>query len=235
MHNLKYFLLLFLVGSPLSYSQYKSDFMISDSARIPYFDFDNNGIIHMVWANDQKRDKSARYSALDSAGNVIHQARRISSTIFVANPKLAINDSLVACIWEDRVSLDFTIFSTYIKGKILKNGLDYSDEVQIDDGDLVPNDALRGGPEIIWHNDNILFAVWCGDGSRSPTDYSDVYMHKLKFPPLQKSMPLDEVLNNPFISVTEGLPTIIRKSSGTGYMVIWVEKDSLSILRIAGV
>lgn len=60
-------------------------------------------------------------------------------------------------------------------------------------------------------------------------------MHKLKFPPLQKSKPLDEVLNNPFISVTEGLPTIIRKSSGTGYLVIWIEKDSLSILRVAGV
>jgi len=186
----------------------------------------------MVWQNGQKSDRSIQYSSLDYEGNFIYQPRKISNTIHAADPKLAINKDLVACVWEDKVALDLTIFSTFIKGKILKNGQDFSDEVQIDDGH---GDAYRGGPEIIWHSDSALYAVWSGDGSLSPTEYSDIYMHKLLFPPFQKAYPYDEVINNPFVKVVEGLPKVVKQSSGQGYFVIWIEKDSISVLKIAGV
>jgi hypothetical protein len=228
----KLLLISILLFSSNNYSQYKSDFIIADSASRPFFDFDYNGNIHMVWQNGQKSDRSIQYSSLDYEGNFIYQPRKISNTIHAADPKLAINKDLVACVWEDKVALDLTIFSTFIKGKILKNGQDFSDELQIDDEH---GDAYRGGPEIIWHSDSALYAVWSGDGSLSPTEYSDIYMHKLLFPPFQKAYPYDEVINNPFVKVVEGLPKVVKQSSGQGYFVIWIEKDSLSILKIAGV
>ncbi len=219
----------------LSYSQYKNDFMISDSGTNPIFKFDSNGQIHMVWVNAQKRDQSAQYSAFDSMGNVIYQTRKISSVIRVGNPSLSINKGYIACVWEDRVSLDFTVFSTYIKGKILKNGIDVSSEVLFDDSEIIPNDAYRRRAEIIWHNDSMLFAVWAGKGSRSFSEgYTDIYFHKLKFPPLQKSHPVDTVFNNSWLKVSEDGQTIIRRSSGSGYIVVWVEKDSVGKWKIAG-
>jgi len=230
------FLFLLVLLPTICYSQYKSDFMIADSAALPFFDFDDKNNVHMVWANRQERDLGVKYAAFDSIGNVVYQMRRISKTIFAWDQKLAINKNLVACVWNDRVAWDITFFTTYIKGKILKDGLDYSNELYIDDGDYIANDAHRYHPDIIWHNDSILYSVWAGDGSRSfVTDGPDIYSQKILFPPLRKSFPINYVLNNSWLKIEEILPTVIRQSSGTGYLAIWVEKDSLSILKIAGV
>ncbi len=190
----------------------------------------------MVWSNDRQKDKSVQYAAFDSEGNSVYPQRRISTTIVGANPKFSINKNMVACVWEDKVALDLTIFSTYIKGKILKNGLDYSNELHIDDGDVIPNDAHRRMPEILWHNDSILYSVWHGYGSLSFAMTSDIYAKKLLLPlPLHRSTPFDTVLNNSWIKVNEVFPTIIKRSSGAGYLAVWVEKDSIGVWKIAGV
>ena len=235
MDRCKLFIGLFII-STICYSQIKTDFLIADSGATPVFDFDTNNKIQMVWTNNQKRDKSVQYSIFDSLGNIISATRRLSTSINGGNPSLAIKKDYIACIWEDKVSLDFTVFSTYIIGKILKNGLDYSEELHIDDGDILQVDAIRYTPQIIWRNDSMLYSVWAGSGSRSfVTGYSDIYTHKLLFSPFRKSHPLDTVLNNSRIKIKELLPTVIERSSGIGYLAIWVEKDSLSVLRIAGV
>ncbi len=229
------FIFLLILLSTISYSQYKSDFMIADSSLKPFFDFDNDGYLHMVWCNAQTRDKSVRYSSFDSAGNIVYQTRRISSTIAASDPKLAINKKMIACVWEDRVALNFTIFSTYIVGKILKDGLDYSNELHIDDGDTTFIDAYRRAPEIIWHNDSILYPVWFGHGSRSfRPGYTDIYFHKIFFPPLRKAYLIDTVLNNSWIKISEMAPIVIRKSTGLGYLALWVEKDSTNLIKIVG-
>lgn len=230
-----FYLFSIILATTFSYSQFKSDFMISDSGTNPIFKFDENGKIHMVWGNTQKRDRSAQYSAFDSLGNVVYQSRKISSVINVGNPSLSINKDLVACVWEDRVSLDLTIFSTYMKGKILKNGIDFSSEVEFDDNNIVVTDAYRRGAEIVWLNDSLLFAVWFGDGTRSfSVGYSDIYFHKLKFPPLQTTHPLDTIFNDSKIKISETKQSLIKHSSGSGYLVIWVEKDSVGKWKIGG-
>jgi hypothetical protein len=235
MDTCKLFIGLFII-STISYSQIKTDFLIADSGSTPFFDFDTNNKIHMVWTNNQKRDKSVQYSILDSSGNIISTARRLSTSINGGNPSLAIRKDYIACIWGDKVGLDFTVFGTFIIGKILKDGLDYTEEMEIDDFEITRTDAHRILPGLIWHNDSILYSYWYGDGALSnPFLGGDIYAQKMVFPPLRKSHPLNYVLDNPQVKVNEILPTVIKKSAGAGYLSVWVEKDSLNVLRIAGV
>lgn len=226
---------LFLLFS-FVHPQNKSDFMIADSGETPYFAFDEVGKVHLIWANKQKKDRSAQYSIFDSTGNVIKQTRRISSSIYVVNPSLSINKDYVACIWGKRGGLDFTDFNTFIFGMILRDGLDYTEEIEIDDFFYAPKDAHRSTPGMVWHNDSILYSYWYGNGSQSNAFLGvDVYAQRMVFPPLIKSHAFNYVLDNPQIKVDEILPTVIKKMSGNGYLTIWVEKDSVSVLRIAGV
>lgn len=235
----KKLLLSLLILSAIGYSQYKSDFTIADSGTTTYFDFDKNDKLHVVWLNKKYKNNGILYTVLDSFGNIVYGTRQISQTIAAGPaPKLAINNDKVACVWEDKIMLDATFFKTFIIGKILKDGQDYSNEIQIDDGDIIPTDAHRSVPEIIWHNDSILYSVWAGAGSRtnSSLSVSDIYAKKLLLPlPLHKSAPLDYVLNNSQIKIDEILPAAIKQSSGMGYLAIWIEKDSVSVLKIAGV
>jgi hypothetical protein len=228
------FIFLLFLLSAISYPQYKSDFKIADSSYKPFFDFDNSGNIHMVWNNAQKGDWSAQYSAFDSAGNIVYQTRKISNTLAASGPSLAIKNDLVACVWEDMGSLVISDFNSYIKGKVLKDGLDFSNELTFNDS---YGDAHRRYPSIIWHNDSILYATWAGEGSQSFVKgyWTDIYAHKILFPPLRKSYPIDAVLNNSWIKVKENYPQVIRKSSGSGYLALWVEYDSINNVNIAGV
>lgn len=216
-----------------SFSQYRSDFQISDSGLTPYFDIDNNNRIHIVWEKCLEDDHGTYYLVLDSIGNTVFSERRISGTLATRTPKLAINKDLIACIWEDRVHLKIWIFNTYIKVKILKEGQDYSEEFHVDDG---AGDAVRGRPTIIWPDDSTLFAVWCGQGSRTDWGISDIYMAKLLLPlPLHRAFEIDTVINNSQIKVDEFCPTVIKKYTDNGYLTIWLEKDTSSVWNIAGV
>jgi len=221
-----------------SFSQYRNDFMIADSALSPFFDFDSNGKIHFVWQNFQKKDNSVYYVCLDSIGNIVINRRKISSTLASATPTLAIKNNNVFCVWEDRISLEASFFKTFIIGKILKDGKDYTNEIEIDDWGIVPTDGFRRIPTAICHNDTILYTVWCGGGSQSNPMLGDldIYAQKLLFDStLRKTTLLNYVLNNNSLKVNEYAPSVIKKMSNSGYLVNWIEKDSVNKWNIAGI
>jgi hypothetical protein len=235
--TMKRSVLLLLLLPIIMYSQFRNDFILVDSGATPFFDLDYRGNQHIIWRNTQKKDHGIYYSILDSMGNQVFSARKISSTVAGgAAPKLSINKNLVMCVWVDMISLEASWFKTYIKGKILKDGIDHSDEIILHGA--VTGDYNRYHPDIIWHNDSILFTVWAGNGSYSGIlgfTNSDIYADKSIFPPLKRSRQPDTVLVNSRIKVREFLPTITKHSSGIGYLVVWTEKDSLGVWKIAGI
>jgi len=236
----KRFAILFLIFPvcSLALAQVRSDFQISESGRYPRFDIDGNSRIHIVWEKNLENDHGIYYSVLDSIGNTIYDARRISYSLATATPRLAINNDLVACIWEDKLYLTVSFFKTFIKAKIIKDGQNYSEELHVDDGDIVPTDAFRRWPAIFWQNDSILFAIWYGQGSKTDPlkGLSDIYMKKLLLPlPLHRAFTHDTVLNDYKVKVDELSPTVIKKLTEGGFLTVWLEKDSSNSWNIAGV
>jgi hypothetical protein len=135
-------LFLFFAICSIAMAQIRSDFQISESGCYPYFDLDNHSRIHIIWEKQLESDHGTYYSVLDSTGNTIYDARRISYSIATRTPRLAINNDLVACIWEDYLFLTVSFYKTYIITKIIKDGQNYSEELHVDDGEYCPNRCL---------------------------------------------------------------------------------------------
>jgi len=231
-------LFLFFAICSIAMAQIRSDFQISESGCYPYFDLDNHSRIHIIWEKQLESDHGTYYSVLDSTGNTIYDARRISYSIATRTPRLAINNDLVACIWEDYLFLTVSFYKTYIITKIIKDGQNYSEELHVDDGDIVQTDAYRGWPAIFWQNDSTLFAIWQGQGMKTDPlkGLSDIYMKKLLLPlPLHRAFVLDTVLNDTEIKVDESFPAVIKKITESGYLTVWLEQDSSDSWKIAGV
>ena len=231
----RFYLLIFLaLASTQAFSQIRSDFTIADSALKPSFDFDDKGNIHLVWGNDGLDDWGTWYCLLDSLGNIKLEPRRISKSPATLDPKIVINKDKAACIWEDQYSINVFHYSYGIQGKILKDGLDFGDEIQIDDGDLYhpPIDALRRRPQIVWHSDSVLYAVWEGQGHQSFASIDDIYAEKLLMP-LQKSGD-NYPLNNNLLKSDEWYPSIIRSQIANTYQVIWSSNDTTTGIKLVG-
>ena len=227
--------LLLILICHVCFAQFKNDFVVADSGMRANMDIENNGTIHLAWVNYKQLDRSVMYMALDTIGNIVYPSQRISKSSYNSDPQVRIRNSTVACIWEDDVSGNFNIFSTYIKGRLIKNGIPIDNDLQIDDGDTKhpPIDAFRRYPKMVWHNDSILYVTWSGQGHHSKyVNQSDVYAEKL-FVPLNKSGD-NYPLNNTLLrsNIKELTPLKIKSS---GYLVIFLEQDSSNINRFSGI
>ncbi|MFA5832141.1 MAG: T9SS type A sorting domain-containing protein [Bacteroidota bacterium] len=232
---MNYFFSVFILFSLCS-AQYRSDFMISDSGSKPTFDIDSDNNIHIVWISSKKDDRSTMYIGLDSLGNSLYEIRRISNSFYTNDPNIETRKNTSAIVWEDGVSSSVTIFSSYIKGRVFKNGLPIGNEFQIDDGDFnhAAIDAFRKYPKILWHNDSILFSTWSGQGHHSKTySQSDIYAEKLLMP-IQKSGD-NYPLNNTSVRTDYEEIRPIKKIASNGYVLLWAERDSQKVSRISGI
>jgi hypothetical protein len=231
LYRISFYLLLFV---QFSYSQ-RNDFIISDSARRPYFEFDDSSMVNIVWQSGHRNDQGVYYGILDSQGIVKSVPYRISQTLSGSRPRLFVTNQQVLFIWSDFLSTNISFFVSYIKAKILQRGTGITKEIQVDDGDTIPNNVYRYEPEMIRNNDTTLFIVWYGGGSRSLTGNYDVYLKKvLTSPSFARATTFDTTINNSFVNTMEYFPSAYHRPSGNGYLVLWNERDPVKTWSIVG-
>jgi len=211
------------------------DILISSPARKGYFDIDKGGLIHFIW---EKENDHIFYGAVNDSGEFIYSPLEINDFYFDGfNPFLRIKGDTVACIWTRRHKPPLVDFSTYIGSVLIKNGNFFSNLIKnVDDADTIPNDAHREYPEIIWHNDTTLYAVWSGLGSQSWSNpFTDIYYKKLFINPYRRPFVFDRIINNSKIQLGEQKPSIIKKKNSEGYIIIMSEQDSIGFWNITSV
>lgn len=211
------FLCSLILISTISYSQYRSDFMIADSGRQPVIGFDENGNIHLTWSNWKFNDYSCMFVVLDSTVNPTIPIQKVSKNNAIRSPKLAIKKSKTAIVWEDLIDPYSTTFSTYIMGRLFEKGNIFSNILTIDNSDFVATDAFRRNPEIIWLNDTSLIVLWHGQGHLTDQN-SGIYAQRIT----NWKKTGDLFLINDNQQFPNYVPKILYRRSLHDYLVFWM-------------
>lgn len=234
MQNKPVIIILFLLAQYVLPQQ--SDFIISDSARRPYFVFEDSNNLHIVWQSGHRNDQGVYYGILDSEGVLKSTPDRVSQTPNGYRPRLIVSKEQILFTWSDFISTNINFFLSNIKAKLLQRGTGITKEILIDDGDTIPSNVYRYDPEIVRNSDSTMFIIWYGGGSRSFTGNYDVYMKKVVTQPsLSRATPFDTTINNAFVNTMEYFPSATRRPSGNGYLVLWNERNAVNTWSIVSV